>query len=198
MTRRRAQAGYTLIEVMSAIAVLGCGLLGIVAMQTAAVSANQRASEITMATNLARRWQDRLRRDSYQWTQPSQSNPSSNIASTWYLSALGAATTTDWIVPASPSSTVAGLPESAAFDFFGNDVATTDAAAYYCTQIRLTTLLPNQLIRSEVRVWWYRQGGVRPSGYSDCARSSVAAISTDSTNIRTIYTAQTIQRHEGT
>ncbi|MDB4928061.1 MAG: hypothetical protein JWM10_545 [Myxococcaceae bacterium] len=193
---RAAQAGYTMVEVLAAMAVLGTGLLGIIAMQSTAVNANQRAQEITMGTNLARRWQDRLRRDSYQWTQPSQTNPVSNLAATWYLSRLGTSISTDWYVPDSPSSTVSGLLETAAFDYFGNDVTTTSPNAYYCTQVRLTALIPNQLIRSEVRVWWFRQGGVRPSTYTDCARNATTLVSTDTTNIRSIYVSQTIQRHD--
>jgi type IV pilus modification protein PilV len=193
---RRVESGYTMIEVLAAMAVLGTGLLGIIAMQSTAVNANQRAQEITMATNLARRWQDRLRRDSYQWTAPSQTNPVSNIAGTWYLSRLGTSITTDWFVPTPPASTVAGLTETAAFDFFGNDVPTNGASAYYCTQVRLTALIPNQLVRAEVRVWWFRQGGVRPASYSDCGSAATAAVSADTTNIRSIYVSQTIQRHD--
>lgn len=193
---RRSQAGYTMVEVLAAMGVLATGILGIVGMQTAAIGANQRAQEVTMATNLARRWQDRLRRDSYQWTQPSQSNPVSNISGTWYLSRLGGTATTDWYVPDSPASSVAALTETPAFDYFGNDIATTDFRAYYCTHVRLTALIPNQLIRAEVRVWWFRQGGVRPSAYSDCARSATTAVSTDTTNIRSVYVSQTLQRHD--
>lgn len=197
MSRARSgESGYTLVEVLAAMAVLGAGLLGIIAMQSTAVNANQRAQEVTMATNLARRWQDRLRRDSYQWTAPSQTNPVSNIAATWYLSRLGVSTTTSWYVPDPPPSTVAALPETAAFDFFGNDVETTDLNAYYCTQVRLTALIPNQLVRAEVRVWWFRQGGVRPGAYSNCAPSAGTAISADTINIRSIYVSQTIQRHD--
>lgn len=196
MSRRSSQAGYTMVEVLAAMAVLGTGILGIIGMQTAAVGANQRAQEVTMATNLARRWQDRLRRDSYQWTQPSQSNPVSNISATWYLSRLGGSVTTDWYVPDPPASSVAALPETAAFDYFGNDVATSDFRAYYCTHVRLTVLIPNQLLRSEVRVWWFRQGGVRPGAYSNCASGAASTLSTDTTNIRSVYVSQTLQRHD--
>lgn len=197
MSRRlRASAGYTMVEVLAAMAVLGTGILGIIGMQTAAVGANQRAQEVTMATNLARRWQDRLRRDSYQWTQPSQSNPTSNIANTWYLSALGAMTTTGWYVPASPPSSAAALPETAAFDYFGNDVPTADFRAYYCTRVRLTTLIQNQLLRAEVRVWWYRRGGVRPSEYANCGASNPSRLDNDTTDVRSVFVSQTLQRHD--
>ena len=59
---KRSSGGYTLVEVMAAIAIMGAGLLGIISLQGAAVAANSRANQITIATNLARRWQDRLRR----------------------------------------------------------------------------------------------------------------------------------------
>lgn len=196
MSRRSSRAGYTMVEVLAAMAVLGTGILGIIGMQTAAVGANQRAQEVTMATNLARRWQDRLRRDSYQWTQPSQSNPVSNISLTWYLSRLGGSVTTDWYVPDPPPASAAALPETAAFDYFGNDVATSDFRAYYCTHVRLTMLIPNQLVRSEVRVWWFRQGGVRPASYANCAAGAAPTLSTDTTNVRSVYVSQTLQRHD--
>lgn len=103
---RRARAirsgGYTLIEVMASMAVLGTGIMGILAMQGATVGANRRASELTTATNLARRWQERLRRDSLQWNYPSYGNPISNINNTWYFTPLLTSTATSWILPTQP------------------------------------------------------------------------------------------------
>ncbi len=192
--RSRAQGGYTLVEVLAAMAVLGAGLLGIVAMQGAAVGANQRAHEITMATTLARRWQDRLRRDSYQWNFPSQANPVSNLNNTWYLSPLLTSPATDWFQPTPPSGVV--LPEHSAFDYFGNDVPPTSGDAYYCVHLRLATLLPNQLARAEVRVWWYRQGGERPAAYANCGQAALSTMGNDTTNVRWVYMTQVLQRHE--
>jgi len=125
---RGGAAGYTLIEVVAAMAVLGAGILGILAMQGAAVNANLRAHEITTATNLARLWQERLRRDSYQWNHPSVDSPASNLANTWYLRPLATSTTTNWVIPTQPTGLSSPL-ESAAFDYWGRDVATTSASA---------------------------------------------------------------------
>lgn len=194
-TRRSGDGGYTLIEVLASMAVLGTGLLGIIALQGAAVTANQRAQELTTATNIARRWQERLRRDAYQWTSPSQDNPASNIASTWYLRPLAGVTATDWMVPAQPSGVVAAL-ESAAFDYWGNDVAVGSANTYFCAHTRLTQLIANELVRAEVRVWWYRQGGVRPTDYGSCGQAVVTTMGADTTNVRWVYLAQAIARHQ--
>jgi len=174
--------------------VLGTGLLGIIALQGAAVTANQRAQELTTATNIARRWQERLRRDSYQWTAPSQENPITNIGNTWYLRPLATAAGTDWMLPTQPGGLVAAL-ESPAADYWGNDVALGSPNTYYCTHIRLTRLIVNELVRAEVRVWWFRQGGVRPADYGNCGQSVVTTMGTDTTNVRWVYLAQAITRH---
>lgn len=192
---RHTARGYTLVEVLAAMAVLGAGLLGIIAMQGATVSANQRAQEITMATNLARRWQDRLRRDAIQWNSPSQTNPISNLGDTWYLRAMLTSANTGWFIPQSPGMITP--VEYGAFDYFGRDVEPTSANVYYCTHARLTRLIPDQLIRAEVRVWWYRQGGVRPVAYANCGSGgAISTMGQDTTNVRWVYVTQTLTRHE--
>ncbi len=195
---RARQGGYTLIEVMASMAVLGTGILGILAMQGATVNANRRANELTTATNLARRWQERLRRDSLQWNYPSYGNPISNINNTWYLASLLTAPTTNWVLPTQPTGLTAGTPlESAAANWWGVDVPVGSDDAYFCTHVRLTRLITDELVRSEVRVWWFRQGGVRPSTYANCARDTDReAMGADTTNVRWVYMTQTLDRHE--
>ena len=51
------QGGFTLLEVMVAIAILSIGILGVATMQTSAMRANFRGYRLTEATTLA---QDRL------------------------------------------------------------------------------------------------------------------------------------------
>ena len=190
------RAGFTLIEVMAATAIMATGLLGIMAMQGAAVTANRRANEVTMATNLARRWQDRLRRDSYQWNYPNASNSLTNLGNTWYLRLLVGSPATLWTVPVQPAG-LAAYFESAAFDYWGNDVTLASTSAHYCTAIRLTTLVVNELVRAEVRVWWYREGGVQPAAYASCGSGgAVSTMGTDITNVHWVYMAQTLERHD--
>lgn len=199
MTKRsRPQQGYTLIEVMASMAVLGTGLLGIIAMQGSTVAANRRAQEITVATNLARRWQERLRRDSLQWNYPSYGNPITNINSTWYFGALLTAPFTGWELPTQPSGLTSGTPlESAAANWWGNDVLVGSADTYFCTHYRIRRLITDELVRAEVRVFWFRQGGVRPTTYNNCGRDTDrTAMGTDTINLRWVYISQTLDRHE--
>lgn len=62
--QRKREGGFTLIEVMAAIAILTIGILGVAAMQGSAIRANDRGYRLTEATTLA---QDRLE---YLKTQP--------------------------------------------------------------------------------------------------------------------------------
>lgn len=198
MSRRRAARGYTLVEVMASMAVLGTGLLGIIAMQGATVAANRRAQEVTTATTIARRWQERLRRDAFQWNHPSYGNPISNINNTWYFGPLLTAAGTGWLLPTQPTGLAAGTPlESAGADWWGNDVDVTSPRVYFCTHYRVRRLINDELVRAEVRVWWFRQGGVRPAGYVNCNRDGDRdAMGADTTNVRWVYMAQTLDRHE--
>ncbi len=195
---RRTQGGYTLIEVVASMAVLGTGLMGIIAMQGSTVAANRRAQELTTATNIARRWQERLRRDAMQWNYPSYGVPVSNINATWYFRALLTTPATNWELPTQPTGLTAGTPlESAASDWWGNDVAIGAATTYFCTHYRAARLINDELVRAEVRVWWFRQGGVRPTGYANCGRDTDRnMMGTDTVNLRWVYMAQTLDRHE--
>lgn len=193
--RRGSQGGYTLIEVLASMAVLATGLLGIIALQGAAVTANQRAQELTTATNVARRWQERLRRDGMQWTTPSQENPVTNIGNTWYLRPMATAQATNWELPTMPSG-VTGVLESSAADYWGNDVDVASGNVFFCTHVRFTQLIPNELLRAEVRVWWYRQGGVRPAEYVGCGAAALNTMGVDTTNVHWVHLSQVIARHQ--
>ena len=57
----RGQNGFTLIEVMLALMVLGVGLLGIAGMQEMALGRNVDANELSVLTNLAADMVERIR-----------------------------------------------------------------------------------------------------------------------------------------
>lgn len=194
-------AGYTLVEVMVAISVLAIGVTGILSMENAAVLANRRAHEITMATAIARRWQEILRTDALTWNRPSNRAGGSDLGSdTSYLCNVvgcggGAARLDSWFVPAVTPNVAPG------YDHFGN--ATSIAVPQtlkYCVNLRLNWIRqpslnpPDQgVIRAEVRVWWYREGVNYEPMYANCGTGgALDAIGRDINRIHAVYEVASI------
>ena len=158
------QAGYTMIEVMMALAVLTTGAMGIMAMTQASTRGNMEAREMTTATQITQRWLERIRRDSLNWTAAGSSASPVLLANTNYLRFVpGPGDPTSWFVPAPP---IAG-PEAPNFDFYGRDTR-TPSEMYYCTNVRLEWLYDGSAIRADVRVWWLRRLG---GGAADTSRA---------------------------
>lgn len=59
------EKGFTLIELMIAMVVLGIGILALIQMQVAAMSGNSSANQMTIATTLAQDQIERLKRLSF-------------------------------------------------------------------------------------------------------------------------------------
>jgi hypothetical protein len=103
-----------------------------------------------------------------QWTLPSASNPSgNNFAGAKLLNHLDAG----WFLP---SDYLSADINSYAFDILGRDLAAGDivadstkgiAGAHFCVDIQLTTLVPAQLFRAQVRVSWPRGISSAPSSF---------------------------------
>jgi len=169
--RKRAR-GYTVIELMMALAVFATGVTGIVAMQRATVSSNQLAKNLTLANGIAQAWLTQLQADGSLW------NP-------------GVANTV-WLVSANTANGLWQLPTynvtrkfGAEFDNFGAPVPA--GGGFFCTHIRLTWLFGdsisqgglagNGLIRTEVRVFWPRDNtGFDPGDCSNAAQSVVDGV----------------------
>lgn len=160
--RRRsstASRGYTVMEVMMSLAILGVGASGVMAMQKATLLANTSAKNLATANFIAVSWMERLRVDALQWNEP-QGLPTDIGDTAWLKSATANPL---WQIP----TTVLPVGGSAA-DVTGANALVTDpipvAASAFCTQLRLTQFDPNtlpgyrKLIRAEVRVIWARSG----------------------------------------
>jgi prepilin-type N-terminal cleavage/methylation domain-containing protein len=157
MSTRRA--GYTLIEIMTAVVVLTIGATGIIAMQGASVRSNQDASETSTAINWATTWVERIKRDAASWIATGNTDFAS--PNTQYL----------WQATANPGlwhEPAALAPESAGADYFGFDT-TVAANVRYCINVRFAvahafnpvtrTMVPASdanALRADVRVWWHR------------------------------------------
>ncbi len=163
MTKRRrsfaASRGYTVMEVMMSLAILGVGASGVMAMQKATLLANTSAKNLATANFIAETWMERLRVDALQWNEPA--NLPTDIGDTAWLKTATANPL--WQIP----TTVLPVGGAAA-DVAGADALATDpvpvAASAFCTQLRLTQFNPstlpsfNKIIRAEVRVIWARSG----------------------------------------
>ncbi len=139
---RRAKLGYTVIEIMMALAVLSIGATGVIAMQKATLVGNVRARTLATGNAVASAWIERLRVDGLRWKML---NGLSTLSNTRWLNTTGV-----WFLPAS----VTAEDISAQADVLGRDTE-TDAEAAYCTHLRLTRLTENTM-RAEVRVYWLR------------------------------------------
>lgn len=166
------EAGFTLIEVMTAVVVMTIGASGILAMQGATIHANQDAQETGVATNFAATWIERIKRDARLWTAAGNAD----LANTRYLGALANAdrTATYIVPPRDELSEADKLNESSAANHQGFDVHPaqdgTLSGARFCVNLRLTVVHAYDpltggiaatsnadAVRADVRVWWHRR-----------------------------------------
>jgi len=149
---QRARAGYTLVELMMALALFTVAVLGIISLQKLMVVSNAHAKNVSVAERIAESWASQLQMDSTAWQL--------NLTTTNWLGNVGGG----WLRPAF----VAGSTNfGAAFDALGNPLsdATGLGRARYCTHVRLTSLYTdtpvvkgNGMMRAEIRVFWLRDG----------------------------------------
>ncbi len=168
---RRAR-GYTVVELMMSLAVFATGVTGIIAMQRATVTSNQHAKNLALATGIAQAWLSQLAADGTLWR--------TTVAGTRWLTSVST-TNGVWQLPTWNSD--AEVLFGAQFNAFGAPVATDGV---FCAHIRLTWLYGdgspvqpagtpgNGLIRSEVRVFWPRDGVTRVA--NDCASNAQATV----------------------
>ena len=155
--------GYTVVELMIALAVLAIGVSGIIAMQKVTLAANQHARTLGIATHIAQTWQDQLAADAVLWNYPGPRPGAIDTNDTrWLKIAFDGDQEGEWVLPAYETDF------GPAFDALGNVVPEADdhsGQVVFCTHIRLTRLRDSGgmgLIRSEVRVFWLRDGGPGP------------------------------------
>ena len=163
-TRSRSRAassrGYTVMEVMMSLAILGIGASGVVAVQKATLLANTSAKNLATANFIAESWMERLRVDALQWND--FAGVPDLLSDTQWLRL--ATDTPVWVTPATVLPAGAADADVTGADKFPTDPGPPFAASAFCTQLRLTQFntatLPSfrKLIRVEVRVMWARAG----------------------------------------
>jgi prepilin-type N-terminal cleavage/methylation domain-containing protein len=146
---RRARRGYTMVELMMAIALLSVSVLGIISLQKVTVVTNTHAKNLAMAQRIAQAVAGQFQLESTQWV--------TDLPSGGYLNANNA-----WERPLYNTNRGFG----GAFDALGNPLPEDSLAnARFCAHVRQSWLYPttmsvggNAMLRAEIRVFWLRDG----------------------------------------
>ena len=150
----RRRHGFTLIEVMVSLGVMTIGALAIISLQVHVMRANDHAKQLTVATQIAQTWIERLKQDAFSWNAVAIRNAAGQDANTQL--AQTAHLITVWNTPnIFTTITNTNASYSNAFDYFGNDVANTGLFTY-CASHRLNWVWYGRALRTDVRVWWAR------------------------------------------
>lgn len=186
MARKSTQRrGYTVVELMMALAIFSIGVTGLVATQVVTARSNLHAKDLAVATQFARSWQERLAMDSGLWGGPS----GWALSNTTWLKVVDTNQNATWILPASDGTfgPAAGAR--------GEEV--TLAKAYFCTHIRLTKLvnrLGSGLVRSEVRVFWPKGPVAWSDGDAYCdVAADIDDLGAATDSFHFVYTATSIR-----
>lgn len=147
--RRSRSRGYTLIELMMAIALFTVAVLGIISMQKITVMSNVHAKNLATAQRIAQSWAAQLQMDSTEWR--------ATLPTTGFLNSNGV-----WDRPVYNANRRFG----AAFDGLGNPLADNQLdRARFCSHVRLSWLYRdtvgangNGMLRAEIRVFWQKEG----------------------------------------
>lgn len=162
MSRRTAPRGFTMVEVLTSVAIFGIGVAGVVALQGATSLSNSFGREVTTAHQISQSWVDNLAADSEQWSSESLSPPPETF---WLDEGVGQAN--EWFAPTYSEEAEMG----ALADAQGHPVDDVPGAIpAFCTQLRLSWLcqpgsglcggtenVGNGLLRADVRVFWPRR-----------------------------------------
>lgn len=202
MKPQRSSRGYTVVELMMAMAVMTIGIMGVFSMQKVTLESNQHAKNLSIANHIAQAWLDELAAESAQW------NDTDDFNETAWLGLVGSEDTVNpnWIRP-TYSATRAFGP---AFDALGNPVATLSIAsdAQFCSDIRLTWMRGQDtvkkgggLIRAQVRVYWRVQGTLDLAGAAPahvCAKTPVEMDQADALQLfNFVYATTAVRQHLG-
>lgn len=154
---RRQRAGYTVMEILMAMAVLAVGLVGVASMQRITVSSNRHAKNLAIASHIAQGWLGMLEAEATLWTQDNAMG-----RTTWIAQGAGSS---GWFRPSYDPFRNFGP----SFDALGNPLLqTNETDAKFCVDLRFSPLTTSfaggGMYRTEVRVIWARSGTQIVSG----------------------------------
>jgi prepilin-type N-terminal cleavage/methylation domain-containing protein len=179
--------GFTLIEVLMALAVLGVGIIGLYSMGAVTVRGNTMAGDMTAASNIAESWLSRLRREALMWREgipldPIYQQMPMPLLRRLPLPARGAST--GWF-EANNGQRILKIGWTQRQGEWGK----------FCVHIRLTWIVPRELVRAEARVLWFKEEVPdKASIYPQCGRGNETQMARDISRIHTIILSTTLRR----
>jgi prepilin-type N-terminal cleavage/methylation domain-containing protein len=188
--QRARERGYTLVELMMALALFTVAVLGIISMQKITVASNAHAKNVAIAQRIAQAWAGQLEMDATAW-RTAFGTGWLNDANVWQRPAY-----------------IASRRFGGAFDALGNPLADNNVGeARFCSHLRMAWLYPttmgaggNGMLRAEIRVFWLRDDeAALDSNASMCGTAQTAvqaqAIGLATDRYRFVYQAVGVRQH---
>lgn len=188
--RRGPLRGYTLVELMMALALFTVAVVGIIALQKIVIVSNAHAKNVAMAQRIAQAWAGQLEMDGTEWR--------TGFGSGWLNDA------NVWQRP----PYIAARQFGGAFDALGNPLKDNELSrAAFCSHVRMAWLFPNTMgtagngmLRAEIRVFWLKDGEVAlDSTASICSAAQTAtqatAIGLATDRYRFVYQTVGVRQH---
>ncbi|MBN1772595.1 MAG: prepilin-type N-terminal cleavage/methylation domain-containing protein [Deltaproteobacteria bacterium] len=199
--RRRGGRGFTMIEVMMAVVVFLTAAAGLLAFQEALMRSNASANDVTSATYVAEFWLERGRSESLLWNiDGTDLTPTRTpLLAPLGINVTTAGFATGWNALPMMGTRPAGAPLNRYLETWPGPAGQVRDYAEYCVQYRLTVLVPNEIVRLEVRVLWFKQG-LRPAGstasWTCPAAGMLVGADPDLRSVNVIQLASTIWRNQ--
>lgn len=193
------QRGYTVVELLMGLVVFSIGVTGIAAMQKVTSSSNSHAKNLAIASHIAQSWQEYLAIDAGRWTNESVAH---QLINTEWLKNVETNNEV-WHLPATSTLLKMGPGFDALGSFLDLSEATASQQLVFCTHIRLTrvmgrtSLSTNQLIRTEVRVFWPREGRHWNEGNPYCTADTVTSVGQASESFHFVYQTSAVRQGRG-
>lgn len=189
-TRRKRQAensGFTLIEILAAMAVFMIGVMGMVALQGVSIHASAKGRQQTSAVNIARYLIAELKSEFAAWGRaPGPTFPSSNFPAQFALLSAAASNNSlggNWVVFGGPDADSNYLRVD---ELLGHSQLADGSAARFCVAYRVDTIenFPEGTPLDDYSVWeirvrvsWTKEGHFQAGNidWNDCSIASVNA-----------------------
>lgn len=148
MSSRREARGYTIVELMAALAIFAVGVTGVIALQKVVITSNSNARHVAVAAQIANAWVGQLEADASLWDEEN------GWTNTTWLNVAGSSPDV-WVQPTWNATRAFGP----AFGPLGQPIQDVTQAPF-CVHLRLSPLYPaaptNGIVRAEVKVFWRR------------------------------------------